>query len=88
MKMSRSGQYPSYWGNLGSNDDIRTPATPMKKEKYVTSAPCRAIVYAVLAHFFFVYAYMNPDGGSCFATKSSKVGRSEVPHSVTATAAA
>ena len=88
MKMSRSLKGPNNYNPYADTnfENSVTPGTPLNKEKYVTSAPCRAIVYAVLAHFFFMYAWMNPDEGSCFASQSFKIGKPEVPLSVAATA--
>ena len=33
----------------------------------------------VLAYFFFVYAFQNPDPGSCFAKEGQQTGQSTAP---------
>ena len=46
---------------------------------------CAVVVNSVQAFFFFIYAFNNPDSGACFAREDSKLGKSSIPVSVTAT---
>ena len=40
------------------------------------------VINIALACFFYIYAFNNPDAGSCFAKDGFETGRSEVPISV------
>ena len=46
------------------------------------------VINAALACFFFIYAFRNPDTGSCFAKDGFETARSEIPISVPATSSA
>merc|ERR1712226_1132744 len=43
------------------------------------------IINIALACFFYIYAFNNPDAGSCFAKDGFETARAEVPISVPAT---
>ena len=40
---------------------------------------CNLIVNGVLAYLFYVYAFNNPDEGSCFAKEGNEIGQPSVP---------
>lgn len=43
------------------------------------------VINVALACFFYIYAFRNPDAGSCFAKDGFETARAEIPISVAET---
>ena len=43
------------------------------------SAVCNLVINGVFAYFFYKYAFLNPDEGSCFAKEGNETAYGEIP---------
>ena len=43
------------------------------------SGACTLVVNGIFAYFFYVYAFQNPDEGSCFAKEGKETGYDTIP---------
>ena len=44
-----------------------------------TGAMCGLVINGIFAYFFYKYAFLNPDEGSCFAKDGNETAYGEVP---------